>query len=130
MLACVCQPADPGIFRRSPIPLGAPPLMLGKRFSQFSATAPKPGRTIRLTASVVTDPPGLKHGSATNIRDKTDSIKSKKKDAVKRSDKNECSENGDCDKAKKRISNEFEKVVWWLLLFSLAFTVSNSRALL
>lgn len=117
MLACVCQPADPGIFRRSPIPLGAPPLMLGKG---FSATTPKPGRTIRLTTSVVTNPPELKHAFVTDVR-----IKSKKKSAAKTSDKDEFSENGD-SKAKKRKSNVFEKVVWWLVLSRLAFTVSIS----
>nr|CAI5834972.1 unnamed protein product [Callosobruchus analis] len=37
MLACVCQPADPSVFRRSPVPLGAPPL-----------TARGPGRGVRV----------------------------------------------------------------------------------
>lgn len=51
MLACVCQPADPGIFRRSPIPLGAPPL----KFNHKGAI-PKPGRTLRIP--VITNEPG------------------------------------------------------------------------
>lgn len=50
MLACVCQPADPGLFRRSPIPLGAPPL----KFNQKGAI-PKPGRTFRIP--VITNEP-------------------------------------------------------------------------
>lgn len=45
MLACVCQPADPGLFRRSPIPLGTPPLKIASR-----AIAPIPGRGVRVSA--------------------------------------------------------------------------------
>ncbi|XP_018576232.1 apoptosis-stimulating of p53 protein 1 [Anoplophora glabripennis] len=44
MLACVCQPADPGLFRRSPIPLGAPPLKITSR-----TVAPIPGRSVRIS---------------------------------------------------------------------------------
>lgn len=44
MLACVCQPTDPNLFRRSPIPLGTPPLKIATR-----GAIPKiPGRGIRI----------------------------------------------------------------------------------
>ncbi|XP_044255145.1 apoptosis-stimulating of p53 protein 1 isoform X2 [Tribolium madens] len=98
MLACVCQPADPGIFRRSPVPLGAPPLKIS------TGAVPKPGRSVRLTAPVITDPPGLK----TNAEMRTKHNKCKK-DASVTSDKDKCSENGDCDKEKKKL-NDFEKL--------------------
>nr|CAH7760907.1 unnamed protein product [Callosobruchus chinensis] len=53
MLACVCQPADPSVFRRSPVPLGAPPL-----------TARGPGRGVRVVNErpevVVSAPPTSK----------------------------------------------------------------------
>ncbi|EFA01529.1 hypothetical protein TcasGA2_TC007089 [Tribolium castaneum] len=94
MLACVCQPADPGIFRRSPVPLGAPPLKIG--------AVPKPGRSVRLTAPVITDPPGF------NEEMRTKHTKCKK-DTSGSSDKDKCSENGDCDKEKKKL-NDFEKL--------------------
>lgn len=51
MLACVCQPADAGIFSRSPVPLGAQPL----KFNHKGAV-PKPGRTLRIP--VITSEPG------------------------------------------------------------------------
>ena len=51
MLACVCQPADAGIFSRSPVPLGAQPL----KFNHKGAV-PKPGRTLRVP--VITSEPG------------------------------------------------------------------------
>lgn len=55
MLACVCQPADPSIFRRSPIPLGAPPVKITNR-----GALPKPGKTIRITPAI-TDAPSIKN---------------------------------------------------------------------
>lgn len=50
MLACVCQPADTGIFRRSPVPLGAPPLKINR------GAIPKPGRTLRLSPVITSEP--------------------------------------------------------------------------
>ena len=94
MLACVCQPADPGIFRRSPVPLGAPPLKITKAL---------PGRTVRLTTPVITDPPK----SATE--DSNDKMKKKHKKCKRQSDKDKCSENGDGGKEKRK-TGEFEKV--------------------
>lgn len=52
MLACVCQPSDVGIFRRSPVPLGAPPL-------QIKGAIPKLGRIIQ-NPSVITSEPNTK----------------------------------------------------------------------
>ncbi|KAJ3657656.1 hypothetical protein Zmor_009443 [Zophobas morio] len=94
MLACVCQPADPGIFRRSPVPLGAPPLKITKAL---------PGRTVRLTTPVITDPPK----SATE--DSNDKMKTKHKKCKRQSDKDKCSENGDGGKEKRK-TGEFEKL--------------------
>lgn len=51
MLACVCQPADPGLFRRSPIPLGTPPLKITNR-----AVAPIPGRSVRVSGPILDAP--------------------------------------------------------------------------
>lgn len=54
MLACVCQPADPNIFRQhSPIPLGAAPLKIPSR-----GAIPKvvPGRSIRVIEPIVVVP--------------------------------------------------------------------------
>lgn len=106
MLACVCQPADPGIFRRSPIPLGAPPLKINK------GAIPKPGRSVRLTTPVITDPPGLK------TKQDKEEMRTKytkcKKDGVIKSDKDKCSENGDCDKDRRKKANEFEKVLFYV----------------
>lgn len=50
MLACVCQPADPNIFRHSPIPLGAAPLKITAK-----GAIPKviPGRSVRITEPIV-----------------------------------------------------------------------------
>lgn len=55
MLACVCQPSDTGIFRRSPVPLGAPPLKINR------GAIPKPGRTLRLSSPVITSEPSAKN---------------------------------------------------------------------
>lgn len=51
MLACVCQPTDPNIFRHSPIPLSATPLKIPHK-----GAIPKvvPGRSIRITEPRVT----------------------------------------------------------------------------
>lgn len=46
MLACVCQPADAGVFRRSQ------PLLSG--------TMPKPGRAVAMTPAVITSEPGAR----------------------------------------------------------------------
>lgn len=54
MLACVCQPADSGIFRKSPIPLTNPPLELSNHNNNNNnnhskGAIPKPpGKTIRI----------------------------------------------------------------------------------
>lgn len=77
MLACVCQPADPGIFRRSPIPLGAPPL----KFNHKGAI-PKPGRTLRIP--VITDEPkhplvNCKNNTTTNNAGKSNKSEMRKK---------------------------------------------------
>ncbi|KAG5885822.1 hypothetical protein JTB14_001834 [Gonioctena quinquepunctata] len=53
MLTCVCQPTDPAIFRRSPIPLGNPAVTIQAK----GAIARPPGRSIRITAPIV-KPPG------------------------------------------------------------------------
>lgn len=50
MLACVCQPADTGIFRRSQIPLGASPLKLN------SGAIPKPGRILGVSPIITSEP--------------------------------------------------------------------------
>lgn len=55
MLACVCQPADSGIFRKSPIPLSNPPLQLNNNNNNSKGAIPKPGRIIR--APVITREP-------------------------------------------------------------------------
>nr|XP_023014053.1 apoptosis-stimulating of p53 protein 2 isoform X2 [Leptinotarsa decemlineata] len=57
MLACVCQPTDPGIFRHSPIPLGAPPL----KIPTIGEVARPPGRSIRITTPIV-EPPTFPKG--------------------------------------------------------------------
>lgn len=51
MLACVCQPADPNIFRRSPIPLVTTPIKINSK-----GAIPKlvPGKSIRITDSLLT----------------------------------------------------------------------------
>ncbi|KAK5643544.1 hypothetical protein RI129_007389 [Pyrocoelia pectoralis] len=49
MLACVCQPSDGGIFSRSPIPLGAPPL-------QANGAVPKRNRTLEKSSVITTEP--------------------------------------------------------------------------
>ncbi|KAF5282221.1 hypothetical protein FQR65_LT02918 [Abscondita terminalis] len=49
MLACVCQPSDGGIFSRSPIPLGAPPL-------QPKGAIPKRNRVIQNPSVITTEP--------------------------------------------------------------------------
>ncbi|XP_050298815.1 apoptosis-stimulating of p53 protein 2 isoform X3 [Anthonomus grandis grandis] len=53
MLACVCQPADPSVFRRSPVPLGAPPL----KISANQGALPKPGRSVRVNPPYVSPTP-------------------------------------------------------------------------
>lgn len=65
MLACVCQPADPNIFRRSPTPLVTTPIKISSK-----GAIPKvvPGRSIRITDSVVTT-----SNSSNSDRDKNDS---------------------------------------------------------
>ncbi|XP_071056815.1 apoptosis-stimulating of p53 protein 2 isoform X2 [Onthophagus taurus] len=52
MLACVCQPSDPGIFRRSPVPLGSQPLRL-----DHNGAIPKPPGRILCIPVVVTNEP-------------------------------------------------------------------------
>ncbi|KAK9870749.1 hypothetical protein WA026_009711 [Henosepilachna vigintioctopunctata] len=54
MLACVCQPADPKVFGKSPIPLGTSSVKITKR-----GAVPKPGRSVRLKP-VITDPPTIR----------------------------------------------------------------------
>lgn len=162
MLACVCQPADPSIFRRSPIPLGAPPLKITNR-----GDIPKPGKTIRITPSTITDAPSVKNKieftnrltdfdddnteskTATKTNEdltlvnltmtttpdktkltkklknnvkKTDSnLKSCKSDRTKGISENSLAFNVDsknCDRKLERKSNNFEKVLFWMSMFS------------
>ncbi|XP_031338211.1 uncharacterized protein LOC116167111 [Photinus pyralis] len=49
MLACVCQPTDGGIFSRSPVPLGAPPL-------QSNGAVPKRSRALEKHSVITTEP--------------------------------------------------------------------------
>lgn len=69
MLACVCQPADPNIFRHSPIPLGAAPLKITSK-----GAIPKvvPGRSIRITQPIIAAPSSEKIDQDEN--DSTESI--------------------------------------------------------
>lgn len=68
MLACVCQPAEPNIFRHSPIPLGAAPLKIPSK-----GAIPKvvPGRSIRITEPVV--PPSSADTVSQDDNDSTES---------------------------------------------------------
>lgn len=74
MLACVCQPSDTGIFRRSPVPLGAPPLKINR------GAIPKPGRTLRLSSQVITSEPNSNKNKKTNGNErKTESVRGRSK---------------------------------------------------
>lgn len=107
MLACVCQPADSGVFRRSPIPLGAPPLRMG------TGAIPKPGRTVRLSP-VITDAPGLKKGENTRTkctkRNKRDSANKISSDKDKRSENSTL--NSHCDTGDGGKTGDLEKVLF------------------
>lgn len=80
MLACVCQPADAGIFRKSPIPLNNAPLQLNNK-----GAIPKPGKIIRIP--VITREPSVNEHKiqkkiddiSTLYVDKHDSMNAKKK---------------------------------------------------
>lgn len=50
MLACVCQPTDNGIFRRSPASLGP------KQLKMNNGAIPKPGRTLRIIPVITSEP--------------------------------------------------------------------------
>ncbi|KAL3265330.1 hypothetical protein HHI36_009538 [Cryptolaemus montrouzieri] len=65
MLACVCQPSDPNIFRKSPIPLGEDSLKITNK-----GVIPRPGRTVRLDA-VITDAPTAKRTANSKPREWT-----------------------------------------------------------
>ncbi|XP_017768297.1 PREDICTED: apoptosis-stimulating of p53 protein 2 isoform X3 [Nicrophorus vespilloides] len=69
MLACVCQPADPTVFRRSPIPLGTPPLKLSNKGTRGSgcAVTPKPGRIYRIPVVITTEPKNSAHLTQTAV---------------------------------------------------------------
>lgn len=82
MLACVCQPADTGIFRKSPIPLGTAPLQLNNK-----GAIPKPGKTLRLP--VITNEPSSKK----IYRHKAANIKNDEPSAISRNSARRQSDN-------------------------------------
>lgn len=115
MLACVCQPADPGIFRRSPIPLGAPPLKIANR-----GAIPKPGRIIRLYPPSSTIVPSSEVDDGKTKCD--DGVKNEPKQAEKAEGREEISTlvNAHCDKKSKRRAKRIDEVIsmWTHFTFS------------
>lgn len=65
MLACVCQPADTGIFRRSQVLLSASPRKLN------TGAIPKPGRILAMTPVITSEP------SANNSRSVMEKVPAK-----------------------------------------------------
>ncbi|XP_019869863.2 apoptosis-stimulating of p53 protein 2 isoform X5 [Aethina tumida] len=105
MLACVCQPADPGIFRRSPIPLGAPPLKIANR-----GAIPKPGRIIRLYPPTSTIVPSSEVDDGKTKCD--DGVKNEPKQTEKAEGREEISTlvNAHCDKKSKRRAKRIDEL--------------------
>lgn len=96
MLACVCQPSDTGIFRRSPVPLGAPPLKIINR-----GAIPKPGRTLRLSTPVITSEPSAKNkqiGPTSGNEEKSETMCKEKESSLLSSDVQNRKKSGEVSK--------------------------------
>ncbi|CAG9762568.1 unnamed protein product [Ceutorhynchus assimilis] len=115
MLACVCQPADPSVFRRSPIPLGAPPL----KISVNKGALPKPGRSVRVNPPYFSPTPKEKpligcserlvqiNVKATGAKSKTKIVKKDAETDTRGSNDQmvQTSSKDNCDKATRKTSD-------------------------